>query len=599
MSVNFNAATNFPVGQNPSSVAVDDFNKDGNLDIVTGGSTLLPNTFIRTGGLSTLLGNGSGQFGTAVTSSGQQFGTGTAIAVGDFNNDGNRDVISTSSLFGGTASDLFVSLGDGKGGFRTSTNRIIGNNPQSVAVGDVNGDGRLDAVTANGGGNTVSVLLGDGAGAFSTMNNLTLGGSPKAVALRDFNNDGRLDIGAVTVTTTTGATPTTTAQLAVLLGSGTGTFTPATPIELGETTSGATDLTVADFNGDSRPDVAVAEGGKISILLFDPAQAGLRLVYRVAQTASSITSGDFNGDGRVDLAAATTTNGVPGSTVLLGNGQGGFSRPVPFPIGGTSGSLLTAADFNKDGKFDLTSINAASPQTAVALNSTTETDAIAQGTANDGKTFIDASSELTGSITVDLSKGSFVLNGPTRITRNVDRLDDVIGTVRDDKIKGNNRRNFLNGFIGKDDLTGSNGNDSLLGGANNDTLTGGKGKDEFIFSATPNYSTAPNDDAGLETPFSRPLLGVDRIADFERGTDKIILDAATFTVLDAGKRIRFATVEDLDEARSSRAQITYIQDTGRLYYNQNGRQSGFGSGGVFARLNNEVGLSARDFTVVA
>ena len=88
---------------------------------------------------------------------------------------------------------------------------------------------------------------------------------------------------------------------------------------------------------------------------------------------------------------------------------------------------------------------------------------------------------------------------------------------------------------------------------------------------------------------------MDRILDFERGKDKIILDGGTFT--EVGKTIKFSTVGDLSAAKTSKSQLTYIQATGRLYYNANGNKSGFGGGSQFADLNDGQALSVKDFTV--
>lgn len=590
MSVSFNATT-FPVGRNSNSVAVADFNKDGFVDIVTGG-TVLNSSFpfgSSTGGLSTLLGNGTGGFGTAISSSGTQFGAANSIATGDFNLDGNLDVITTGSIFGVTSNDVFVALGDGTGKFTAGTSLIVGSSPQSIVTGDVNGDGFVDAVTANSGGNTLSILIGDGKGGLSSKN-VVVTGNPGAVALRDFNGDGRLDIAAVT---TTGSYGDRTADLSLLLGDGKGNFATSNPISLGDIGSGGSDLTVADFNGDGRADIAAVSGGKIKVLLADPVRTFIP-VFETEQFTASITSGDFNGDGRIDLATTSSNYTNTNATVFLGNGSGSFSRPVSFAASGSnffsaSSDAIAAADFNRDGKTDLTAVVPNFTDASVLINNTTETDAIAQGTTN-GINFIDASSELSGPVEIDLGKGTFVLKSTPRVTRSLQGVDEAIGTVRDDVIAGNRNQNLLNGFSGNDELNGGLNNDRLVGGAGKDELTGGKGKDRFIFSATPNYPE------GLEIPYRKPLLGTDRITDFEVGKDKIVLDAGTFTKLTAGKKVSFDTVDDLSEARSSKGIITYVRGNGKLYYNPNGGGSGFGNGGIFAILEDAPKLGAKDFS---
>lgn len=592
MSTSFNA-TSFPVGRTPNSIAVADIDGDGNVDIITGGTITPAGTFIPTeGGISTILGSRTtpGSFDAPITSSGQ-FGSANDIALADFNNDGKLDVITVGSLSGVTSNDVFVALGDGKGKFTPSTSQILGSSPQAVAVGDLNKDGRVDAVTANGGGNTVSVLLGDGSGKFSSTTSVTVDGNPGAVALRDFNGDGVLDLATVT---TSGSYSSRTGKLSVLLGNGAGGFaaSPAFPtIDLGDVSYGASDLAFADFNGDGGVDIAAVASGTITILLAGGSQR-YTPVFKTEQNANSVQTGDFNLDGRLDLAIASNTFGSGNSVkVLLGNGQGGFSRPTSFPPSGSFNADVIASDFNKDSKLDLAAVSSSFTDTAVLLNNTTQTDAIAQGVTDGFEPvgYIDASSEQSGSITVDLGKGNFVLNGPNRITRSTQGVDEIIGTIRNDEIKGNGKKNLLNGYSGDDELIGGNSDDRLVGGSGNDDMEGGKGKDRYIFSATPNYPE------GLETRYSKALVGVDTIADFELGKDKIVLDTGTFTALTSGKKITFNIVDTVAEAKLAKGIITYIQDKGNLYYNINGAKNGFGGGGKFAEVEDGLALRAKDF----
>lgn len=595
MSIDFLSANLFAVGRAPNSVAIADVNGDGLLDIVVGGTryiaTLDPSSSIPDEqGISVLLGTGNGQFAPAVVSSGQDFGAAVDIALGDFNNDNRLDVI-TTGRGSNTTNNVFLALGDGTGTFTPKTPLLVSNSPVSVAVGDLDKDGNLDAVTANAGGNAASILWGDGTGGFQSSG-IVLEGVPESVGLQDFDGDGRLDLAAIVFTSTA-------AKFIVLQGTATRAFTPSLSIELvpNQPTNffSSTDFAFADFDRDGRLDVAALANNTISILLGTTTDEQFELAFQTKSASGNIATGDFNGDGYIDLATSTFDYATNTVSVLLGDGSGNFSRPAMFPtISSFVTTTTTAGDFNGDGKPDLVSATggfASLVEVAVLINNTTRTDAITQGTQSFSKIgYIDASSEKSGSISVSLAQGKFVLNAPIRVTRSVQGIDDVIGTARTDEIGGNKNKNLLNGMGGNDELLGGRGDDRLIGGVGKDNLTGGEGKDRFIFSATPNYPE------GLKISFRRELLGVDQILDFDNKTDKIVLDVSTFTKLNSRKKISFETVDDLASAKSSRGIIAYVQENGKLYYNPNGGRAGFGGGGLFAVLNNEAALSTQNFS---
>src|SRR5207244_335105 len=103
----------------------------------------------------------------------------------------------------------------------------VGSFPRSVAIGDVNGDGKPDLAVANSNSNTLSVLLGDGTGGFGAATNFSVGGpAPFFVAVADLNRDGKLDI--VTANESNN-------NVSVLLGDGAGSFGAATTLGAGVT----------------------------------------------------------------------------------------------------------------------------------------------------------------------------------------------------------------------------------------------------------------------------------------------------------------------------------------------------------------------------
>jgi hypothetical protein len=173
-----------------------------------------------------------------------------------------------------------------------------------VAVGDFNGDGKLDLALANTCGSdpdcssngTVSILLGKGDGTFQTHVDYPTGFKPQSVAVGDFNGDGKLDLAVTNRSDST---------VSILLGRGDGTFQTHVDYATG---TGAVSVTAGDFNGDGRPDLAVAAGfgnKTVSILLGNgDGTFQAHLDYPSGNGPLWVTTGDFNGDGALDLATA-------------------------------------------------------------------------------------------------------------------------------------------------------------------------------------------------------------------------------------------------------------------------------------------------------
>ena len=109
---------------------------------------------------------------------------------GDVNGDGKVDLISANSC----DNNLLIFTNNGSGGFGTNATYAVGPYPYSVIAADLNGDGKLDLVCANNGSNTLSVLTNNGSGDFVLAATPNVGGNPSSVVAADINGDGKLDL---------------------------------------------------------------------------------------------------------------------------------------------------------------------------------------------------------------------------------------------------------------------------------------------------------------------------------------------------------------------------------------------------------------------
>jgi hypothetical protein len=309
------------------------------------------------------------------------------------------------------------------GGFKSAGEFVAGTEPEGIAVGDFNNDGKLDFATADYGSGTATISLGDGAGGFSIPNGspMTVIGRPTSIVTGDFNGDGKLDL--MVAGNNTGSSA---AQYMVLLGNGTGGFSagPVQALTGAAATSGDLQLVTGDFNGDGLLDVAIANsfGRAVAVMLGSGTGAfTLKAILNLPDTpgyAEHLAVGDFNGDGKLDLAVPEYETGK--TIIYLGDGLGNFNTSAAFAITepGLDVYAVCAGDFNGDGIIDLVGgsteglvwlhagLGNGNFAPAVSFGSASTTALVCRDFNGDGKLDVAVGSAVGNNVTIYLGEGN-------------------------------------------------------------------------------------------------------------------------------------------------------------------------------------------------
>jgi hypothetical protein len=325
----FGPVAQYDAGIDTTRVRTADFNGDGRLDLIVAKRSDAPaliyfNVGDGTLGEPVLVDLGGGQPG---------------LDVADVNGDGAPDIVVCGPEFT-LPGEVRIFHNDGRGGFGAAIVRAVGGFPKSVALGDFDGDGHPDIVTANTRDNTISVLLNGGDGLFTTLGRSYPGGlEASTIELADINGDGTLDI-------VLGSEEETFRSMTIFPGLGNGRFAPALDYP---TAVAPRELEIADISGDGVLDVVVSglREDNVGVLLGrGEGIFGAPSFLRTPEDAA-IALGDADGDGVLDLAIARDTTGV-----VLGDGAGGFrlrrSVEVGFEV-----LEVAAHDLDGDGDQDI------------------------------------------------------------------------------------------------------------------------------------------------------------------------------------------------------------------------------------------------------
>jgi FG-GAP-like repeat len=351
----FELSSSNNVGSQPHSVCAADVNGDGKLDLISAN--------FYGGTLTVLTNDGNGGFVLAFTT--PYIGQPISVCAADVNGDGKVDLICANfgNPNGPYNNTLIVLTNDGVGGFEFASAPVVGSGPDSVCAADVNGDGKMDLICANGGDETLTVLTNDGKGNFARSSLLPGGYSSECVIAADVNADGKVDLVCANYES----------PLMIYTNDGIGGFGFASQYDVG----GADCVVAADVNGDGKVDLICSDYAGLPplgytnysylMILTNDGSGNFQLsssLY-VLGSANSVCAADVTGDGKMDLITANSAyyesifggNYVANAlTVFTNDGSGNFAFAAS-PSVGIDPWWVIAADVNGDGKMDLISAN--------------------------------------------------------------------------------------------------------------------------------------------------------------------------------------------------------------------------------------------------
>lgn len=278
-----------PAGTMPTDVAIADFDRDGQTDLaIANHETSFVTVLLARSGFDPAAGSPFDTRGRPHVHS---------VAAGDFDEDGATDLVTESV----DTDSVAVLFGDGRGGFEPARHFSTGRRPYfRLGAGDLDGDGRPEVVAPNSGDSTLTVLTADGRGGLvpASGSAIPVGRGPHSVAIGDVNGDGRADLAVLHFEDN---------RVSVFLGQGGWAFRPAlgSPFPAGRDPN---NLALGDIDGDGVLDVAASNysSDDVTLLLSDRQARPGAVVRRlgVGRRPLGLVLGDLDGDGRADLVVA-------------------------------------------------------------------------------------------------------------------------------------------------------------------------------------------------------------------------------------------------------------------------------------------------------
>ncbi len=289
------------------------------------------------------------------------------VSIGDIDGDGKSD-LAVANYTDGTVSVLRNTGSSGTISFATKIDFTAGTNPYVVAIGDIDGDGLLDLVVANRNSTSVSVLRNtstSGNISFAASVDFTTGSAPVSVAIGDLDGDGKPDLAVAN---------NNAASVSVLRNTGSnGTISFATKVDY-TTGSNPYNVAIGDIDGDGKPEIVVTNytATSVSVFLNTGSLGNISFAaksdFTVGTDPSSVAIGDIDGDGKPDIAV---TNFLSDNLSVLRNtgstGSISFATKVDFATR-QSPNGIAIGDIDGDGKADLTTANANAASASVLRN---------------------------------------------------------------------------------------------------------------------------------------------------------------------------------------------------------------------------------------
>ncbi|MGZ3895091.1 MAG: FG-GAP-like repeat-containing protein [Flavisolibacter sp.] len=357
--------TDFTSGIYPHCVSLADFNNDGKPDLlVTKGSSSTVSLFTNasaTGAVVSFAGP------LEITASGNNH---EASAIGDLDGDGKLDFVMTNS-FGENSISVYRNTTTGSSiSFAAKLDLPAINGPYSVAIGDLDGNGKPDIAVANNGSDRICLYKNKstpGSLSFDTRSDLVAGTNPYSVIIGDLDGDNKPEL----VYTTQGSG----SALSIMKNLSSGdTIRFDSPIQLG-ILSGPFVVAMGDLDGDGRPDLVGAAAGSNAVMvkrnLSTPGNidfSGQQLYFATGNYPVGVIISDLDGDGKPDLA---TSNRFSNDVSILKNtsttGNISFNNPVGLGVGDVP-IFVTAGDLNGDQRPEIITANSSSDFVSVLSN---------------------------------------------------------------------------------------------------------------------------------------------------------------------------------------------------------------------------------------